>query len=216
MINSLSLLSLTTLLLLSFVMLMQSQVSSLVKLLIAQNLLLAALLLITALDQHSISLLFSCLLTVLLKVLLLPWLLWKLTTYLRKSGNMDPLINKPTLLLVGIGLTLLALMIGHQLRALLGPLATVTFSLSLANILMAILLIIFRRRTLSQLVGLLVLENSLFLLAFNLTQGLPWIIELGMSFDLMIGFMIFAVFLLRMRQAGALELQQLQALKESP
>ena len=215
MINSLSLLSLTTLLLLSFVMLMQSQVSSLVKLLIAQNLLLAALLLITALDQHSLSLLFSCLLTVLLKVLLLPWLLWKLTTYLRKSGNMDPLINKPTLLLAGIGLTLLALMIGHQLRALLGPLATVTFSLSLANILMAILLIIFRRRTLSQLVGLLVLENSLFLLAFNLTQGLPWIIELGMSFDLMIGFMIFAVFLLRMRQAGALEMQQLQELRES-
>jgi len=77
------------------------------------------------------------------------------------------------------------------------------------------LLVIVRRKAVTQVIGLLVLENSIFILAAALSTGFPWLIELGMSFDVLVGFMIFTLFLMRIqREYGSLQIHNFEKLKE--
>ncbi|PJB09765.1 MAG: formate hydrogenlyase, partial [Gammaproteobacteria bacterium CG_4_9_14_3_um_filter_38_9] len=49
----------------------------------------------------------------------------------------------------------------------------------------------------------------------TLNIGFPWLVELGMGFDILIGFMIFGLFLLRIHTThGSLHLKNLEKLKE--
>jgi len=205
----------SAMLLCSTLMLTQSHISSVIKLLILQNIILACYLLTKAIYHPEVALFISFSITTLVKVIILPLLLWKLTRFLQLSGRVEPIINKPTLLLFAIALILFALILGHQTKVAIPEVSIAGFSFGLANAFVAILLVIFRRKAVTQVVGLLVLENSIFILSAALSTGFPWLVELGMSFDILMGFMIFALFLMRIRQEyGSFQTQHFEKLKE--
>ena len=200
---------------LSFLMLTQTRIINLVKLLVAQNIILTSYLLDKSIIYPSMELYISLSITFIIKVIILPYLLWKLTNYLHLSYRIEPLLKKSTLLLSAILLVIFAIMLCHQLEPIIGQAPIIGFSLALANSLLAVLLIIFRRKSISQVIGLLVLENSIFLLSTTLTRGLPWLVELGMSFDVLLGFMIFGLFLLRIQSSyGSLNIFYLEKMRE--
>ena len=60
-------------------------------------------------------------------------------------------------------------------------------------------LMVSQRRALMQIVGLLVLENGIFLAALATTFGMPLVIEIGIFFDLLIGILIMGIFAFRIR-----------------
>ena len=215
MITSWSLFLMSTMLLFSTLMLIQTHISTLINTLILQNILLALYLLTKAILTPDLALLISSSITIFVKVLVLPFLLWKLTRFLQLSGRIEPIVNKPTVLILAIILILFALMLGYKTALAVNSNALASFALGIANAFVATLLITVRRKTISQVIGLLVLENSIFLLAAALSTGFPWLIELGMSFDVLMGFMIFTLFLMRIRQMhGSLQTHHLEHLKE--
>ena len=199
----------------TFLMLIQTRIANLVILLIFQNIVLTSYLICKAWVFPNAELIISLIFTFLIKVFVLPWGIWKFVNYLKLTQRIEPILNRPTLQCAGLLLTAFSLFISHQIETVIGPHAIAGFSLSLANIMLALLLIIFRKKAISQVIGLLVMENSIFILTTNLTNGFPWLIELGVSFDILIGFMIFGLFLLRIRSTyGSLHLQNLEKLKE--
>ncbi|PJA03015.1 MAG: hypothetical protein COX72_07360 [Gammaproteobacteria bacterium CG_4_10_14_0_2_um_filter_38_22] len=200
---------------LSFLMLMQIHVINLIKLVIIQNIILTSYLVCKAWIYPSLELQLSLSITFIIKVILLPWALWKLAGYLKLKQHTESLINKPTLQFIGILLVIFTLILSHQIENTIGQQDIIGFSLSLANSMLAILLITSRRKAISQIIGLLVMENSIFLLSATLNIGFPWLVELGMGFDILIGFMIFGLFLLRIHTThGSLHLKNLEKLKE--
>lgn len=199
----------------SALMLIQSYITSVIKLLILQNVLLAGYLLTKTIYSPSTALCVSFAITVIIKVVVLPFLLWRLTKFLQLSGRIEPILNKPTLLLLATALIIFSLILGHQTMSIIPNANVAGFSLGLANAFVAVLLVIFRRKTVTQVIGLLVLENSIFILAAALVTGFPWLIELGMSFDVLMGFMIFTLFLMRIQhEHGSFLIQQFEKLKE--
>jgi len=193
----------------------QTHITTVIKLLIAQNAFLTGYLLIKAIQGPSAALWVSFAITAIVKVLILPWLLWKLTRFLQLSGRIEPIINKPTLLIFVTILVLFALVLGHAMLNALPQLSVSGFSLSLANAFIALLAIIVRRKTVTQIIGLLLLENSIFILAAALATGFPWLIELGMSFDVLMGVMIFMLFLIRIQhEYGSFQVHHVEKLKE--
>ncbi len=205
----------SSMLLCSTLMLVQSHITNVIKLLIIQNILLTSYLLVEAVHQPGAEIFISLAITLMIKVIILPLLLWKLVRFLHLSGRVEPILNKPSLLLLAAGLVLLALIIGQQLSSSMLHDDLSGFSLGLANAFVAVLLIIFRRKTVTQVMGLLVLENSIFILAAAISTGFPWLIELGMSFDILMGLMIFTLFLMRIQQEhGSLEVKLVEKLKE--
>jgi hydrogenase-4 component E len=60
-------------------------------------------------------------------------------------------------------------------------------------------LMVSRRKALMQMLGLLVLENGIFLAALTTTFGMPLIIEMGILFDVLIGLLLMGIFAFRIR-----------------
>ncbi|BAF69831.1 hydrogenase [Nitratiruptor sp. SB155-2] len=63
-------------------------------------------------------------------------------------------------------------------------------SLSIASLFLALLLMIEHKAIFPKIIGFLILENALFLLAMSATQGMPMLIELGIFFDLLMAVVI--------------------------
>jgi hydrogenase-4 component E len=56
-----------------------------------------------------------------------------------------------------------------------------------------------RSKAIMQIMGLLVLENGIFLAALTTTFGMPLIIEIGVAFDLVMGVFLMGIFMFRIR-----------------
>jgi hydrogenase-4 component E len=85
----------------------------------------------------------------------------------------------------------------------------------LAVMLLGFLLLVFRRKAVTQVVGFLMLENGVALVAFLTTAGLPLIVELGGALDLLMAVLVLQVLARRIvRQFGATDLNQLVNLRD--
>ena len=58
-------------------------------------------------------------------------------------------------------------------------------------------LMVSRKKALMQMLGLLVLENGIFLAALITTFGMPLVIEIGIFFDILIGLLLMGIFTFR-------------------
>jgi hydrogenase-4 component E len=70
---------------------------------------------------------------------------------------------------------------------------------ALAVILLGLLLMITRRNAVSQIVGFMSLENGLILAAAG-ARGMPLVVELSVAFSVLIAFIVFGIFLFRIRE----------------
>jgi hydrogenase-4 component E len=82
----------------------------------------------------------------------------------------------------------------RELRA-----AEVILAAAVALILSGAFLMVTRSKALMLMLGLLVLENGIFLAALVTTFGMPLIIEIGIVFDLLIGLLLMGIFVFRIR-----------------
>jgi hydrogenase-4 component E len=69
---------------------------------------------------------------------------------------------------------------------------------SLALFLIGLFIIVIRRVALNQIVGLLIIENGMFLFTVVLTRGVSILVEVGILVDIMVGVLISAILLSRM------------------
>lgn len=102
--------------------------------------------------------------------------------------------------------------------ALLPPLGLVdvrTEQTAVALVVIGACVVVARRPALLQLLGLLVAENGLSLLAISVPGGLPYVIELGALFDLALVVAVAAAFTRRIYgELGTGDTEQLRALRD--
>ena len=68
-----------------------------------------------------------------------------------------------------------------------------------AIVLTGAFLMVSRKKALMQVIGLLVLENGIFLAALTTTFGMPLVVEMGIFFDLLMCVLLLGVFVFRIR-----------------
>ncbi|MFC5525794.1 formate hydrogenlyase [Rhodanobacter ginsengisoli] len=203
------------LLMISFAMLAQRRTRRLIVLLAWQGVVLTASTLLVAITAHLPHLYWSAALTLIEKVFLMPWILMRLMRRLGIEGDSDPLVNIPTLMLVGLGLVIFAFGLAQPISSLATTVTRQTLGIAMAVILLAFLMMIARHKAVTQVIGFLAMENGLFFAANSTTYGMPMVIELGIALDLLVGVFIFGIFFFQIReQFDSLDLHQLEALKE--
>lgn len=74
-----------------------------------------------------------------------------------------------------------------------------TLQMAFAGVFLGLWLMIYRNFLYSQVVGLLLMENSLFLAALALTEGMPLLVELGILFDVFVCILVMGVLLGKVR-----------------
>jgi hydrogenase-4 component E len=203
------------LLLLSFAMLAQRRVVTLVNLLATQGALLFVATLLLARRTGETHLYFSALLTLTLKVGFMPWLLHRLIRRLGVYWDTEPLINPSGIMLLGLLVVVFAFGLAQPISALASTATRSSIGIALAVILLAFLMMITRRKAMSQVVGFLAMENGLFFGAMSSTYGMPMVVELGVALDILVAMLVLGVFFFQIReQFDSLDLHHLESLKE--
>jgi hydrogenase-4 component E len=204
------------LLLLAFAMLAQRRVLSLINLFAMQGFSLALSTAIVAYGTHQTHLYWSAGLTLVLKVLLLPWLLHRLIRQLDVRWDVERLINIPTTMLLGIVLVVFSFNLALPISQLSHTVTRATLGIAMASVMLSFLMMITRRKAIPQVVGFLAMENGLFFAATSATYGMPMVVELGIALDVLVGMIILGVFFFQIReQFDSLDLKHLEKLKES-
>jgi hydrogenase-4 component E len=208
-------LSAALLLLSSFAMLSQRRILSLVNLFALQGAVLSVSTAIVAHTSGAHHLYASAVLSLVLKVILLPWILHRLIARLNVRWDTETELNIPTTMLVGILVVVFAFALAQPIAQLSSAVTRSTLGIALAVVLLSFLMMITRRKAISQVIGFLAMENGLFFAATSATYGMPMVVELGVALDVLVGTLILGVFFFQIReQFDSLDLQNLERLKE--
>lgn len=203
------------LLLIVFAMLTQRRILSLINLFALQGLVLTLSTAIVAYSTHQHHLYYSAALTLLLKVLLLPWLLHRLIRRLNVRWDVETLLNIPTTMLVGLALVIFAFNLATPITQLAEGITRGLIGIALASVLLSLLMMLTRRKAVSQVVAFLSLENGLFFAATSATQGMPLVVELGIALDVLVATFIFGIFFFQIRETfDSLDITHMEKLKD--
>lgn len=203
------------LLLVVFAMLAQRRILSLINLFAWQGGILALSTFVVAYSTAQHHLYYSAGLTLILKVLLLPWLLHRLIRKLNVRWDVETLINIPTTMLVGIGLVIFSFNLAAPISQLSEGITRGLIGIALASVLLSLLMMLTRRKAVSQVVAFLSLENSLFFAATSATQGMPLVVEFGIALDVLVATFIFGIFFFQIRETfESLDITNMEKLKD--
>ena len=203
------------LLLISFAMLSQRRIVGLVTLFAWQG---AALSTSTALvawstDQHHLY--YSAALTLVLKVIGMPWFFYRLVRKLNVDRDVEPMINIPTTMLIGIVLVIFAFNLALPIAQISGTVTRSTLGIAIASVLLSFLMMITRSKAIPQVIGFLAMENGLFFAATSATYGMPLVVELGVALDVLVGVFVLGIFFFQIRETfDSLDLKHMEKLKE--
>lgn len=205
----------TLILLLSFAMISQRRIVTLINLFMMQGaaLVAASFLLGYATDQPDLYV--SGALTLVLKVIFIPWMLHRMIRKLNVRWDVETLLNVPTTMLVGIALVIFSFSLALPVSRLSSSLAGGSLGIALACILLSFMMMITRSKAVPQVIGFLSMENGLIFAATAVTNGMPMIVEFGIALDVLVGVLILGVFMFQIREKfDTLDIHNLEALKE--
>jgi len=132
-----------------------------------------------------------------------------------EARETQPLVNVAASLLTAALLTLLAYAVARPLTELDPTPATRALPVGLAVVLIGFFVLVTRRRALAQVVGFLLLDNGITATAFLATSGVPLIVELGVSFDVLLAVLVLQILTTRMREAfGTTDIDDLRELHD--
>jgi hydrogenase-4 component E len=128
-------------------------------------------------------------LTLLFRGCLLPYLILRIIRRLHVAREVHEILQASSSLVIGAFAVIFALAVASRIGAALGLAGTVVvlaLTVMLSMKLIGFLMLAVRHEAISQILGLLVLENGIFLGAQILVPGMPLLIEIVILFDLLI------------------------------
>lgn len=151
-----------------------------------------------------------------LKAALLPWLLRRILHRVPEARETAPLVNVSASMLAAAALTLLAYAAARPLVALAPSPTAGAAPVGIAVLLMGFFLAATRRRAISQIIGVLLIDNGIAAVAFLATGGgVPLVVELGVSADLLLAVLVLQVLTTRLQAAfGDTDLDELRELHD--
>jgi hydrogenase-4 component E len=135
-------------------------------------------------------------LTLLFRGIVLPYLLWRIIRRLEVDREIHVILQPASSLVIGAIFILFALAISYRLTSALHLEATVAvlaLTVMISMMLIGFLLLAVRSEAISLILGLLILENGIFLGSQILVPGMPLLIEMVVLFDLLIVVACFGV-----------------------
>lgn len=189
--------------------------SSVVRLYIAQSSAVSLLLLLPAVEESSKLLIIAIASTIAVKLFIAPYFFFGLIRKHRLKFAVSTYLNTPITLLVIAALVALTrtevfLPLGH-----LAPDGNSLLLLDVATIMISLFLCINRKGALSQMLGILSLENAI--VSFAVSAGLEQNpgLQLGITFNILIWIVIATVFIsMIFRQFGSLDVTAMKKLTE--
>ena len=192
-----------------------SQIEAWIKAYMINSWLLSLLIFFVAVKNPEHHLYVASTLTFASKGVLLPFFLKSIVRQMKKVQVVETYLSTSlSLIISGIIIAIVYVSLGKGI--FVTGFSSFVLKISVAVILIGLFIMITRRSAIAQILGLLFMENGVFLAGFSLTFGMPSIVELGVVFDLLMIVIIMGVFMIQIKQkfsSEAADMDQLTNLK---
>lgn len=208
-------LSAAVVLLCAVVTLWRRSLGAIVRVLAVQGVALAGVALAIGLDHRDAGLVVVAALVLGAKGVVVPTLIARVVRHDPASRETQPLVNVPASLVAAGALIFLGFAASRPVTALATSAAGRLIPFGVAAMLVGFFALATRRKAVSQIVGILLVDNGVALVAFLATSGVPLIVELGASLDVLLAVVVLQVLATQMRlRLGSLDLDQLAELRD--
>jgi len=148
-------------------------------------------------------------------VIAMPWYFYRIVKKLDVNRVVEPMINIPTTMLIGIVLVIFSFNLALPISEMSGTVMRSTLGIALATVLLAFLMMITRTKAIPQVIGFLAMVNGLFFAATSATYGMPLVVELGVALDVLVAVFVLGIFIFQIRETfDSLDLKHMEKLKE--
>ena len=177
----------------AYLMVGQKALFTAIRLFAAQSLFLAVVAATIAVSQARHELFVMAGLTLVLKALLIPWFLMRVIDRIGIHREIEPLLNVPASLLICIALTVVGYRVSTGFPEGASGVGHHLIGVALSTLLIGLFLMVTRKKAITQILALLTVENAVFLVAVGATPGMPFVVELGISFDVILAVLTLGV-----------------------
>jgi hydrogenase-4 component E len=177
----------------AFLMVGQKALFTVIRLFAVQSLLLAIVAATIAISGARHELFVTAALTAALKAILIPWFLMRVIDRIGIHREIEPFLNVPASLLVCLGLTVVGYRVSTGFPEGARGASHHLIGVALSMLLIGLFLMVTRKKAITQIIALLTVENAVFLVAVGVTSGMPLIVELGISFDVILAVLILGI-----------------------
>ena len=153
--------------------------------------------------------------TIVLKVVGVPYLLNRSVREAAVRTEVEPLIGFGLSLAIGGALVALSFALARQLPLLQKPPSDLLIPVAFSLLMIGLLLIVSRSKAVTQVVGYLIMENGIFLFGLLLLATFPWLIEMGVLLDLFVAVFVMGIVIFQInREFDHIDSHQLDSLKD--
>lgn len=155
--------------------------------------------------------------TLVIKSFIIPNVLIYVTRKLEIEFKLEtnPYVSIRTSVIVSALLVALSYFLTQQIPFKSDQIVNAYLPVSMAQFFIGLFVLVNRRTVLSQVVGLLIMENGLFLFTMALTHGVSLLIEVGIFVDILVGIVISSILLFRIsRTFDSLDVGNLENLRD--
>jgi hydrogenase-4 component E len=153
-------------------------------------------------------------LLVLIKGVAIPRLLRRMERRFASERELAPYVNTATSLVVAGLLVLFGYAVMRPVVAASELPTRAAMPLAMGLVLVSLFVVVSRKKALTQVIGFLMLENGIALLALLGAYGIPLIVELGVFLDALMGFLVMQIFVYRIHETfDTIDVDQLDRLR---
>ncbi|MEI7897366.1 MAG: hypothetical protein WCJ26_10060 [bacterium] len=155
------------------------------------------------LELHALTLatlIFVALETLVFKVIVVPYLLFRIISKTGEARVHDKALpGFYSLIFVTLGL-LLSIVVSFSMKG--SPATMIYFIVAFFAVYTGLFMIISHKKIFSHLVGFLVIENAVLLLSMAIGSEMPMLINIGILLDIFVSVLILGIFVMRLKQSA--------------
>lgn len=184
----------------TYLMVIAKRMPALIRSFRYQSLCLFFLTVVIASREHRLDLYIIAGLLFVLKVSLIPHLLYRIIRRIKANEDLGLFVNAQLSLLWALAFTYAAWAFTVHFMAPGTAIQAGMLAVAFFVVLAGMFLMIFRMTALAQVIGLLTMENGLFLLASTVSGGMPFFVEIAIFFDVFVSVLIMGFFVYRINK----------------
>jgi hydrogenase-4 component E len=185
--------------LVSFMLLYQDRMHALLNVFALHAVVLALSVSWEAYIQHAPHLFITAAIALVVKAIVIPLALHRIVRRLDIHRSVETVVGIGPTMLAGMGLVALSTALMLRVTAAADALARQDLAFALSVVLLGLLMMVSRRNAVSQVVGLMSIENGLILAAAG-AKGMPLVVEISVAFSVLVAFIVIGIFLFRIRE----------------
>lgn len=152
-----------------------------------------------------------------IKAVAIPKILFNVTKKLDSPIRLEvnPYVSLRVSMIISALLVTMSYFIALQIPIVSDNTTSIFLPVSFSLFFIGMFIIVSRRKALNQIVGLLTIENGLFLFAVTLTHGFPLVIEIGLMADILVSVLISSILLFRISKTfDSIDIKNLESLRD--